>query len=137
MNARRIPPGTVAASAAVVGLAAGISWLVLGGGGSQEVALRIPAFSAAAQAGKLSYERSCLACHGENGVGSATGPPLVHRIYHPALHADIAFELAVRRGVRAHHWRFGDMPARPALPSEDVAQITRYIRELQQVNGIY
>lgn len=130
-------PGRIAAGAAVAALAAGISWFVLTGGGSREAALRVPALSAAAQAGKLSYERNCLGCHGENGAGSATGPPLVHRVYHPAHHADIAFELAVRRGVRAHHWRFGDMPAQPAIPSEDLAQVTRYLRELQQANGIY
>ena len=97
----------------------------------------IPVLSAAGQAGKSSYDRSCLACHGENAAGSARGPRLVHRVYHPAHHADMAFELAVRRGVRAHHWRFGDMPAQPVLPSQELAQITRYIRELQQANGIY
>jgi hypothetical protein len=48
----------------------------------------------------------------------------------------VAFELAVRRGVRAHHWRFGDMPAQPHVPPEEIASITRYIRELQKANGI-
>jgi hypothetical protein len=39
-------------------------------------------------------------------------------------------------GVRAHHWRFGDMPPDPAVTPVEVAQITRYVRELQQANGI-
>ena len=137
MSTRRIAPGRVAAGVVVVTLAAGISWFVFAGGERRKVLVIVPALSVAAQVGKLSYERNCLGCHGENAAGSATGPPLVHRVYHPAHHADIAFELAVRRGVRAHHWRFGDMPAQPALPSDELAQITRYIRELQQANGIY
>ncbi|MGH7317985.1 MAG: c-type cytochrome, partial [Candidatus Rokuibacteriota bacterium] len=63
-------------------------------------------------------------------------PPLVHRIYRAAHHADVAFELAVRRGVRAHHWRFGDMPPEPAVARVEIVQITRYVRELQRANGI-
>jgi mono/diheme cytochrome c family protein len=129
--------GRIAAGVVIVALAAGISWFVVPRGGSRNVGVSIPVLSAAGQAGKSSYDRSCLGCHGENAAGGATGPPLVHRVYHPAHHADIAFELAVRRGVRAHHWRFGDMPPQPMLPSQELAQITRYIRELQQANGIY
>ena len=130
-------PRGIVAGVVVVALAAGISWYVLPRGGSRNVEVSIPALSAAGQAGKSSYDRSCLGCHGENAAGGATGPPLVHRVYHPAHHADIAFELTVRRGVRAHHWRFGDMLPQPTLPSQELAQITRYIRELQQANGIY
>ena len=130
-------PGRLAAGAVVVALAAGISWFVVPREGDQEVRVSVPTLSDAGQAGKASYDRNCVGCHGGNAAGSATGPPLVHRVYHPAQHADIAFELAVRRGVRAHHSRFGDMPAQPALPHEELAQITRYIRELQQTSGIY
>ncbi|MGH7333538.1 MAG: c-type cytochrome, partial [Candidatus Rokuibacteriota bacterium] len=68
--------------------------------------------------------------------GSAKGPALVHRVYHPRLHADIAVDLAVRQGVRAHHWSFGDMPPQPAVTATDLANITRYVRELQRANGI-
>jgi hypothetical protein len=60
----------------------------------------------------------------------------VHRVYHSGLHADVAFDLAVRRGVRAHHWSFGDMPPQPELTPTEVASITRYVRELQKANGI-
>jgi hypothetical protein len=52
------------------------------------------------------------------------------------MHADIAFELAVRRGVRAHHWRFGDMPAAPSVLPSEVPPIVQYVRELQRANGI-
>lgn len=96
----------------------------------------VPPLSAAAQAGGAIYERRCSQCHGLHGAGGATGPPLVHPIYRPAHHGDVAFELAVRRGVRAHHWRAGDMPAQADVSPGDVEAITGYIRELQRANGI-
>jgi mono/diheme cytochrome c family protein len=124
------------AVAGVLALGAGAAvWLT-----SREepaVAVRVPELSAAGRAGKELFDRSCAQCHGGNARGSEKGPPLVHRTYRPGHHADVAFELAVRRGVRAHHWRFGDMPAQPAVTSAEVGQITRYIRELQQANGIF
>lgn len=98
--------------------------------------VRVPALSAEAQAGKRAFDLHCAQCHGENAAGTAAGPALVHRIYQPGHHADVAFELAVRRGVPAHHWRFGDMPAQPAVAPAEVAQITRYVRELQRANGL-
>ena len=98
--------------------------------------VRVPALSPAARAGQVAFQRSCAPCHGEVAQGAATGPPLVHAIYRPGHHADVAFELAVRRGVRAHHWRFGDMPPQPTVPAGEVGQITRFVRELQQANGI-
>ncbi len=39
-------------------------------------------------------------------------------------------------GVRAHHWRFGPMPAQPQLTRQEIAAIIRYVRELQEANGI-
>jgi mono/diheme cytochrome c family protein len=42
----------------------------------------------------------------------------------------------VRHGVRQHHWPFGDMPAQPQVTDEQLAQIIRYVRELQAANGI-
>ena len=99
-------------------------------------AMRIPELSAEAQAGKRAFGLFCAHCHGEHAGGSVAGPPLVHPTYRPAHHADVAFELAVRRGVRAHHWRFGDMRPDPTVSPVDIAQITRYVRELQRANGI-
>lgn len=96
----------------------------------------VPPLSAAAQAGRAIYDRRCSQCHGLHGAGGAAGPPLVHAIYRPAHHGDVAFELAVRRGVRSHHWRAGDMPAQADVSQGDVEAITRYIRALQRANGI-
>ena len=119
---------------AAVALAAAIVWWWRPdhGGGP----LRIPELSVEAQVGKRAFNLYCARCHGESAAGGPTGPPLVHRVYRAAHHADVAFELAVRRGVRAHHWRFGDMPPQPAVGQAEVARITRYVRELQRANGI-
>jgi cytochrome c len=86
--------------------------------------------------GERSYKASCRACHGPLGTGTEAGPPLVHRIYEPSHHADAAFQLAVTRGVRAHHWRFGDMPPLPAIDSAGIAAVTGYVRWLQRRAGI-
>jgi mono/diheme cytochrome c family protein len=98
--------------------------------------VRVPRLSAVARAGQLAFDRTCAGCHGPHARGSAAAPPLIHPTYRPAHHADIAFEFAVRRGVRAHHWRFDDMPPQPSLTAAEIAQITRYVRELQAANGI-
>ena len=86
--------------------------------------------------GERGYDRNCRACHGPLGTGSEAGPPLVHRIYQPSHHADAAFQLAVTRGVRAHHWNFGPMPLVPAMDSAAVADVTGYVRWLQRRAGI-
>jgi mono/diheme cytochrome c family protein len=86
--------------------------------------------------GERRYNRSCRPCHGPLGTGSESGPPLVHRTYQPSHHSDAAFRLAVTRGVRAHHWSFGNMPPIPTMDSAGVASVTAYVRWLQQQAGI-
>jgi hypothetical protein len=61
---------------------------------------------------------------------------LVDAVYRSSHHADSAFMLAVRRGVRAHHWLFGDMPPQTEVTDRELADIVRYVRELQKANGI-
>lgn len=93
--------------------------------------------SAEAEIGKNAFDAVCAACHGQDAAGKVGfGPPLVHKIYEPSHHGDISFVLAVQNGVRAHHWRFGDMPAQDGLTKADVAGIVTYVRELQRTNGI-
>ena len=77
--------------------------------------MNVPAPSEEARNGQVVFDRLCASCHGANAAGGPAGPPLVHSIYRPAHHADVAFVLAVRCGVGAHHWRFGDMPPQPAV----------------------
>ena len=86
--------------------------------------------------GKTLFEQTCSVCHGPAGDGTTLGPPLVHIIYEPNHHADTAFILAARNGVRAHHWRFGDMPPLPAVTDQMVQEIVGYIRWLQRQVGI-
>lgn len=50
--------------------------------------------------------------------------------------ADIAFQLAVKNGVRAHHWQFGDMAPVPQVTPDDVAHITAHVRAEQRKVGI-
>jgi mono/diheme cytochrome c family protein len=86
--------------------------------------------------GKALFEQNCSVCHGPAGDGTTQGPPLVHIIYEPNHHADVAFLLAARNGVRAHHWRFGDMPPLPGVTDQMVQEIVGYIRWMQRQVGI-
>ena len=98
----------------------------------------VPELSETAQRGRDTFNASCATCHGTDGAGvDGAGPPLVHIIYEPNHHADITFYMAVQRGVRAHHWRFGDMPAINGVSDTEIAMIISYIRELQRANGIF
>ena len=104
---------------------------------SPAIAVAVPALSAKAQAGREVFNARCALCHGSNAAGSRQGPPLVHRIYEPGHHQDFAFRNAVRNGVMAHHWQFGNMPPVPGLSDNDIEQLICYVRELQRANGIF
>ena len=108
------------------------------GGGPPIAAVSVPeTLSARARAGQTSYDASCASCHGRHAAGQdGVAPPLVHVIYEPGHHGDESFQRAVARGVRAHHWRFGDMPPVEGLTRREVAGIVAYVRELQRANGI-
>ena len=99
--------------------------------------LTIPAFTADAEAGQAAFEENCVTCHGPHATGSDQGPPLVHKIYEPNHHGDMSFRLAVRNGVRSHHWKFGNMAPVEGVSPEDVEKIIVYVRALQQANGIF
>ncbi|VAW10386.1 Cytochrome c family protein [hydrothermal vent metagenome] len=105
------------------------------GGGGVTVNVKVPNFSSVALAGEPLFNANCAACHGANAGGSDKAPPLIHTTYNPGHHADEAFFRAVENGVRAHHWKFGNMP-RMDVPRPDIAKIIAYVRELQQANGI-
>ena len=87
--------------------------------------------------GKKGFDTNCASCHGQNAAGqNGIAPPLIHKIYEPSHHGDESFQRAAAMGVRAHHWKFGNMPAIEGLTRADVKAITAYVRELQRHNGI-
>lgn len=86
--------------------------------------------------GDALFHNHCAGCHGPSAVGTAQGPSLLARVYVPSHHSDASFYLAVKQGVRAHHWNFGNMPALPHVTQAEVTQITAYVRWLQQQAGV-
>lgn len=126
---------------AVLGiLLAGLGMLVLrfldSGEKSVQVNVRVPELSAAAVEGKQAFDANCAQCHGKNASGTDKGPPLVHNIYNSGHHADQSFFLAAKRGVRRHHWPYGNMPPQPQVTNAELTMIVKYVRELQVANGI-
>ncbi len=105
--------------------------------GEPTVNVIVPKLSQIAKLGEEDFNANCAACHGKNAAGTNSGPPLVHRIYEPNHHADISFKLAANRGVRAHHWGFGNMPPQTHVKDHEMARIVTYVRELQKANGIF
>ena len=106
--------------------------------GDAMVAVQIPAsFTEQEQMGQRAFDTACASCHGTNAQGRQDiAPPLVHKIYEPSHHGDASFLLAAQNGVRAHHWRFGDMPPVSGVTRAEVMDIVAYIRALQRENGI-
>jgi mono/diheme cytochrome c family protein len=101
------------------------------------VEVTVPELSALAQQGAEAFGTHCIACHGANAAGvDGAGPPLVHKIYEPSHHGDMAIALAPIRGVQRHHWPFGDMPPVEGITEDEILRILAYIRELQRANGI-
>lgn len=87
--------------------------------------------------GEAAFNKNCSQCHGPKAAGTGKGPPLVHKIYHPNHHADVTFRWAVDRGVRSHHWFFGDMPKKEGVSPDEVEAIIQYVRKLQKEAGIF
>jgi len=96
----------------------------------------VPSLTGLAQQGEVEFNENCAACHGVKLAGTAQGPTLIHSLYRPSHHADGAIVLAAMNGVRAHHWRFGDMPAVEGITPQKLTEIIAYIRAMQQANGV-
>ncbi|MBZ0217683.1 MAG: cytochrome c [Fimbriimonadaceae bacterium] len=105
--------------------------------GAVQASIKLPRLSAIGGQGKLAFEAYCASCHGVNAAGTDKGPPLLNDIYNPGHHPDESFYLAAKQGVRAHHWAFGNMPPQPQVSKQELANIARYIREMQEANGIF
>ena len=87
--------------------------------------------------GQVLYEIKCASCHGLDLTGTDTGPPFLNPLYRPAHHGDAAFYRAALKGVRAHHWNFGDMPPVPGITEGKLNSILPYIRYYQQQKKLY
>ncbi len=105
-------------------------------GAHERLHLPGPTFVGNPAQGKGLFGANCAKCHGQDLQGTRDGPALVHAIYRPGHHADLAFHLAVKNGVRAHHWNFGDMPPVEGVTPEDVGHIVAYVRRQQRAAGI-
>lgn len=116
--------------AGVVGLA------VIAMAGSHFLSGNLSARKEQIQQGKLAYNDNCASCHGADLQGTRQGPSFIHPVYEPSHHGDEAFYRAAANGVRAHHWRFGDMPPVSGVTQNEVSNIIVYIREQQRQNGI-
>lgn len=95
-----------------------------------------PELSDLASMGKTAFNATCAACHGARAAGTENGPPLVHSLYRPGHHPDESFLSAPSNGVTAHHWRFGNMPPVKGITNAELKSIIRYIREVQNANGV-
>ncbi len=90
----------------------------------------------AVEAGSTIFAANCALCHGSDLRGSSTGPSLLHEYYVPSHHSNASFVIAVLRGVRQHHWDFGNMPAVEGLEIEQVHQVICFIRQTQLDEGV-
>ena len=95
-----------------------------------------PVFTELAARGEVVFQDTCAACHGTELIGTETGPPLIYVAYRPSIHADYAITSAIKNGVVAHHWRFGNMPPQQGVAEADIPAIIAYIREMQVANGV-
>ena len=103
---------------------------------AKKTEINLPELNFQASIGKKLFDSNCSQCHGDNGTGSDSGPPLLHDVYNAGHHGDAAFYRAVKKGSPQHHWKFGNMPPVPAVNETQVGSIIQYVRALQTANGV-
>jgi len=96
-----------------------------------------PAMTPDLNLGKMNYDAYCASCHGKTAGGTGKGPTFISKVYHPGHHSDGAFYLAAKQGARAHHWKFGDMPAVPEVNDSQLEYIVNYVRAVQRANDLF
>ncbi len=106
------------------------------GGGGNRLPIPPKGFVGDALQGVQLFSQYCVSCHGRGARGGRTGPSLIHKTYESSHHADLAFYMAVKNGVRRHHWQFGDMPPISNVSPEQVGHIVVYIRGEQRKAGM-
>lgn len=96
----------------------------------------VPGFSVEAETGRVIFSRACGSCHGTYGEGSEHGPPLVHPLYASDRLSREGFTHAIRNGVEAYRWPFGNMAPVADVDTAKIANLYRFVREMQRANGI-
>ena len=96
----------------------------------------LPEGSGTVAAGREVFAANCARCHGGDLKGTTQGPPFLHAVYAPGHHGDAAFAVAVKSGVRPHHWNFGPMPSIPGLDDRQIALIVAFVRAEQEAVGV-
>jgi len=99
--------------------------------------IKTPKMTPELNVGKMNYDGLCASCHGVNAAGTDKGPTFLHKFYHPGHHGDGAFLIAPLKGVRAHHWSFGNMPPVEGITEGQIRKIIPYIRAIQKENGLF
>ncbi len=87
--------------------------------------------------GQLLYEKYCSSCHGLQLNGSDKGPPLIHPFYKPSHHNDKSVYRAALKGVKQHHWNFGDMPPVVGMTPGKMDRVVPYLRYYQRQKKLY
>ena len=80
--------------------------------------------------GERLYQANCASCHGTDLRGTDKGPSHLSEVYEPNHHSDQAFVLAAKNGVRAHHWKFGDMAPVPRVDDGELSLPILYVRDV-------
>lgn len=126
------------AVAAVVGV---VGWQIFGGSKPEAVTVTVtvPKLSAKAAQGRSQFNAICAECHGIDAAGGADGegPPLIHRYYEPGHHSNQAFRMAIFKGVKQHHWHFGNMAPLPKVTGDQISNIIAFVRATQKASGVF
>jgi mono/diheme cytochrome c family protein len=85
--------------------------------------------------GAAPYSTYCASCHGAELRGTDQGPSHLSIVYEPGHHPDWSFEVAIREGVRAHHWPFGDMAPVDGITDDEIVDVIAYVRAVQDDQG--
>ncbi len=85
--------------------------------------------------GSAAYQTFCAACHGTDLRGTTQGSSLLSIVYEPNHHADFAFTTAIKDGVKAHHWKFNDMPPTASITDDEIAAVIAFVRNVQDLEG--
>lgn len=100
------------------------------------VTVTIPELSTEAAAGRIAFNTHCSECHGKDGIGDMTGPPMLYPFYRPADFPDERFGQAVREGAPKRLWKMGSMKAMPEVSEAEIKAMLLYVREAQAANGM-